>query len=67
LGNNAFKLIVSDSILEEYILTLKELIKKVILSKPDANSLMRKIRKKALIVKAVTNLNYLPIKKIIGI
>jgi len=58
---------VSDSILEEYILTLKELIKKVILSKPDANSLMRKIRKKALIVKAVTNLNYLPIKKIIGI
>ncbi len=61
--NNAFKLLVSDSILEEYTLTLKELIKKGILSKHNANSLMRKIRKKALTVKVVTKLKLSPDKK----
>lgn len=61
--NNAFKLVVSDSILEEYTLILKELIEKGILNKQHANSLMRKIHKKALIVKAVSKLKLSPDKK----
>lgn len=61
--NNAFKLIVSDSILEEYSLILKELIGKGTLNKQHANSLMRKIRKKALKVKVVSKLKLSPDKK----
>jgi putative PIN family toxin of toxin-antitoxin system len=61
--NNVFKLLISDSILEEYSLILKELIEKGILNKQYANSLMRKIRKKALVVKVVTKLKLSPDKK----
>jgi hypothetical protein len=61
--NNAFKLLVSGSILEEYSLILKVLIEKGMLNKQYANSLMRKIRKKALIVKVVTKLKLSPDKK----
>lgn len=61
--NNAFKLIVSDSILEEYSLILKELIRKGTLNKQHANSLMRKIRKKALKVKVLSKLKLSPDKK----
>ena len=61
--NNFFKLLVSDSILEEYDLTLKGLIKKGILSKHHTNSLMSKIRKKALTVKVVTKVKLSPDKK----
>jgi len=61
--NNAFKLLVSGYILEEYNLILKVLIEKGMLNKQYANSLMRKIRKKALIVKVVTKLKLSPDKK----
>lgn len=46
--DNAFKLLVSQDILEEYTLTLQELVKRDILNKHNANALLRKIRKKAL-------------------
>lgn len=61
--DNDFQLLVSDSILEEYKLVLKELIKQGVLDRRNTNALMGRIRKKALVIRVRSKVKLSPDKK----
>ncbi len=61
--NNAFTLLVSDSILEEYTLVLERLVEKKLIKKREANNLLRKIIKNSKKITIVSKLDVSPDKK----
>lgn len=62
-NKNAFTLLISDTIIEEYTLISERLIEQKMINKREANSLLKKITKKAKRINIVSKLNISPDKK----
>lgn len=60
---DAFTLLISESILEEYSAILERLVKQKLINKREAKSLLQKIKKKGKKVKIVSRLSVSPDKK----